>query len=110
MTMTLPGQLPEDLIERADALFEGVTLLEQEIVRMLTTGAMQSDIALALNCHVSSIKSAIDRVRTKKTIASTNVLIYLCGLHDARAHARALREDTVHVIVSRGPEVHRFEV
>jgi hypothetical protein len=76
---------------------------------MLTNGVTQHDIALAMDCHVSSVKSAIDRVRTKKTISSTNFLIYLCGIHDARADARARREDSIHVIVSRGTDVHRVE-
>lgn len=110
MTITIPGQLPEDLIERADTLFEGVTLLEQEVVRMLTTGATIADIALSLSSAPSSVKDAIARVKTKRTIATTGFLIYLCGIHDARAHARALREDTVHVIISKGTDVHRYEV
>ncbi len=57
MTITLPGQLPEDLIGRADSLFEGVTLREQEVVRMLTTGATYDDVARALDTSVSSAKA-----------------------------------------------------
>ena len=96
----LPDQLHEDLIARAEGLFAGLTEDETMAVRLRAEGSSFDQIADLMENTASSAKATLYRACDKIGCPAARIG-YLVGIHDARAHARALREDVVHVIVTR---------
>lgn len=96
----IPGELHEDVIALAEGLFDGLTPDEAMVVRLHADGNSYDAIADLMENAPSSAKATLYRA-AKKLGVSHRRIDYLVGIHDARAHSRALREDTVHVIVTR---------
>ena len=96
----IPGELHEDLIALAEGLFEKLTPDEEMTVRLHAGGMTFDEICQMMENTPSSAKATLYRA-CKKIGVSHRLIDYLVGIHDARAHSRALREDTVHVIVTR---------
>jgi DNA-binding NarL/FixJ family response regulator len=105
----IPDELPEELIAQAEGLFAGLTEDEQVVVRLHADGWCYREIAASMGKSVSSVKSSISRA-CKKNGCTAERIAYLVGVHDARAHSKALREDTVHVVVTRNTATYHLEV
>ena len=105
----IPGESPEDTIRRAEFVLDCLTEVERAVVRMHDDGLGYEQIGQIIGSSRSSVASAMSRA-CKKVGVTPQRMSYLVGIHDARAHGRALREETVHVVITRSGTVHRLEV
>jgi DNA-binding NarL/FixJ family response regulator len=105
----IPNELSETIILQAEGIFDELTEDERLVVRFHAEGHCYPQIAAAMGKSVSSVKSSIARACRKKNVNGAR-LDYLVGLHDARAHSAALREDTVHVVVTRNGITRLIEI
>ena len=96
----IPGELHEDLIALAEGMFAGLTQDEAMVARLYAEGNPFDGICDLMENTPSSAKATLYRA-AKKLGVSHRRIPYLVGIHDARAHSRALREDIVHVMVTR---------
>jgi DNA-binding NarL/FixJ family response regulator len=104
-----PCELPDCLIRQGEGVFCALTEVEEAVVRMHADGLCYEQIGQHTGASRSSVASAMSRA-CKKIGVTPQRMSYLVGIHDARAHGRALREDTVHVTVARNGTVHRYEI
>jgi DNA-binding NarL/FixJ family response regulator len=105
----IPCELPDCLIRQGEGVFCDLTEVERAVVRMHADGLCYEQIGQVIGSSRSSVASAMSRA-CKKVGVTPQRMSYLVGIHDARAHGRALREETVHVVITRSGIAHRLEV
>ncbi len=105
----IPNELSGDLIALADSLFDTMTNDEATVVRLYADGENYDQIAELLHSTASSVKSAMYRACNRLEVKPAR-MGYLVGIHDARAHIKAMREEEVHVIITRGGIITRVDV
>ena len=106
----IPDELPVETIEQAEGLIARLTNDERMVVRLSAAGKSYEEIARLSDVTSSSVKSAMYRACKRLGGISPQHIVYLLGVHDARAHAKAFREDEVHVIVTRHGATQRITV
>jgi DNA-binding NarL/FixJ family response regulator len=104
-----PGELLPEVIAQGEGVFCRLTEVEEAVVRMHADGLCYEQIGQHTGASRSSVASAMSRA-CKKIGVTPQRMSYLVGIHDARAHGRALREETVHVVITRSGIAHRLEV
>jgi DNA-binding NarL/FixJ family response regulator len=105
----IPCELPDCLIRQGEGVFRALTEVERAVVRMHADGLCYEQIGAHTGASRSSVASAMQRA-CRKVGVTPQRMSYLVGIHDARAHGRALREETVHVTITRNGTVNRYEV
>jgi DNA-binding NarL/FixJ family response regulator len=105
----IPGELAPDVLAQGEGVFCRLTEVEEAVVRMHADGLCYEQIGAHTGASRSSVASAMQRA-CRKVGVTPQRMSYLVGIHDARAHGRALREETVHVTITRNGTVNRYEV
>jgi len=105
----IPGEMDHEIIAQAEEIFGQMTPDEIGVVRLHAAGWAYDQIGEMTGISASSAKSAMYRACRRIGVKPARIA-YLVGVHDARAHSAAFREDEVHVIVTRRGETQRITV